>query len=592
MRCLVFLLLICSSLQALSQQKEIDSIEKILENPSLSDTLRIKSLLNLSNSMVAKDTDQALVYANQAMELSNEKKWPRGISTSYNQKGLIAYFKTDYVTALDLFHRALNVSQPHKNALYEASIYSNIGNIYADMEDYDKALENYNQLLKIAKEIPAKKEQIIALVNIATVETELNRYNEAVEKFLEALKLTEDKEFSMFYLVVCNNIGATYRNLSDYKNAVKYYELGIQKAIEQNNNSMHALFLQNIGRIYLDTDRTKEAEDYLLKSIDIATKNKAINFASLSWEALSETYVKQNDGLKALDAYKQHIILRDSTLNDEKKSEIIKKDLEFENEKQQALAQAEIIRQKDIKNGSIIGGSALIGMIFFGLIIYKRKRDAVSQKKEAEFKATVADTELKALRAQMNPHFIFNSLNSINDYISKNDSAAAQNYLTKFAKIMRQTLENSNQKEIALEDDLKLLELYLQIEAMRLQHKFTFEIRVDETLDKENTLMPPLILQPFIENSIWHGISNKEGKGHILIEIKKQGDMLICSVEDDGIGRQSVTLNREHRSLGVEITESRIDILNKLKNSNGKLHIIDKPEGVRVEILLPLQLSF
>ena len=113
----------------------------------------------------------------------------------------------------------------------------------------------------------------------------------------------------------------------------------------------------------------------------------------------------------------------------------------------------------------------------------------------------------------MNPHFIFNSLNSVNDYIDKNDTGTASGYITKFAKLMRMILENSEQKEVTLEDDLKALELYMQLEALRLKNKFTYEIKVDENIDCENTLVPPLILQPFVENSIWHGIAKRTALG-------------------------------------------------------------------------------
>src|SRR5690606_36994453 len=127
---------------------------------------------------------------------------------------------------------------------------------------------------------------------------------------------------------------------------------------------------------------------------------------------------------------------------------------------------------------------------------------AISRQLEAEFNATVADNELKALRAQLNPHFIYNSLNSIGDYFSRNDSEAGNDYLAKFAKLMRLTLEYSERKEVTLAEDMKLIELYLQIEGLRLNRKFTFKIHIDSALDPENTLVPPMILQPFIENSI------------------------------------------------------------------------------------------
>ena len=159
---------------------------------------------------------------------------------------------------------------------------------------------------------------------------------------------------------------------------------------------------------------------------------------------------------------------------------------------------------------------------------------------------------------------------------------------------MRQTLENSNQKEITLQDDLQLIELYMQIEAMRLDNKFSYSIEVDEAIDVENTLVPPLILQPFIENSIWHGISKKEDKGHIKIQIKKDKDMIVCVVDDDGVGLKENKGNSERISLGQSITKDRIDIINKIKKTKGTVVIKNKPEGkgVNVEVKLPLEIAF
>jgi LytS/YehU family sensor histidine kinase len=207
----------------------------------------------------------------------------------------------------------------------------------------------------------------------------------------------------------------------------------------------------------------------------------------------------------------------------------------------------------------------------------------------------VSDTELKALRLQMNPHFIFNSLNSIGDYMHKNETSTAQDYLTRFAALMRMTLENSEFPEIALSEDLKFIELYLQVESKRLPGRFSYAIEVDESIDIENTLVPPLILQPLIENSIWHGFKSKDRTGHILIEIKKEDEMIVCSVDDNGLGRNmNGIVNKNKRSLGIRNTKDRISIINTKKRSDGALKIIDKANdgGTRVEVRLPLQTAF
>jgi LytS/YehU family sensor histidine kinase len=203
---------------------------------------------------------------------------------------------------------------------------------------------------------------------------------------------------------------------------------------------------------------------------------------------------------------------------------------------------------------------------------------------------------MKALRAQMNPHFIFNSLNSISDYIAKQDVKTADRYLTKFAKMMRLILENSEHKQISLAEDLKALELYMQLEALRLNDKFSYEIKIDDEIDQDITMIPPLILQPFVENSIWHVISQKEGRGKILIEIKKENEMINCAVEDNGVGRNHLMQYEPNgiskKSLGMKITRSRIDILNQPGKTRGAVELLDLAKGMRVEIKFPLALNF
>jgi LytS/YehU family sensor histidine kinase len=156
-------------------------------------------------------------------------------------------------------------------------------------------------------------------------------------------------------------------------------------------------------------------------------------------------------------------------------------------------------------------------------------------------------------------------------------------------------LENSEKKEIPLAQDLKALELYMQLESLRLNNKFSYEIKTDKEIDIDNTLIPPLLLQPFVENSIWHGIAKKEGNGRIVVQIKKENKMISCTIEDDGIGRSAAEISEpalEKKSLGMKITKSRIDILNRVKKSNASVELSDLSQGTKAQIKLPLELSF
>src|SRR6476619_5515336 len=146
--------------------------------------------------------------------------------------------------------------------------------------------------------------------------------------------------------------------------------------------------------------------------------------------------------------------------------------------------------------------------------------------------------EMQALRAQMNPHFIFNSLNSINRFILQNNKAEATEYLTKFSKLIRMILNCSANATVSLAEDLEALQLYLELECLRFDNEFIYKITCDPELDTDFIRVPPMLLQPFVENAIWHGLMNKEGEGHLWININQEDSALICTITDDGIGRK------------------------------------------------------
>ena len=328
--------------------------------------------------------------------------------------------------------------------------------------------------------------------------------------------------------------------------------------------------------------------------MDLAREVNSLERQAEAWNTLSDIYESTNRGPEALKAFKNHVQLRDSIASEENKAEVARKEMKFQMEKREALATAELKRERLMKNAAIAGGVILLLTALFGYWSYKRRRDASTRQQTADFKTKVAETELKALLSQMNPHFIFNALNSISDYVSQHNAEKANHYLTKFAHLMRMILESSEKKEITLEEDLKLIETYMEIESLRLNKKLSYEIDVDPGVDASNTLVPPLILQPFVENSIWHGISKKEGPGKICLEIRQVNNSLIYSVDDDGVGRNSVVRqngNHDH-SMGSRISQNRVDIINTLKGTKGSIEIIDKPQGLRVEVKLPLELAF
>jgi ligand-binding sensor domain-containing protein/two-component sensor histidine kinase len=238
----------------------------------------------------------------------------------------------------------------------------------------------------------------------------------------------------------------------------------------------------------------------------------------------------------------------------------------------------------------IIGASVLAFVLIRWRINTVRKQEQQKARTEKE----MLELEAKALRAQMNPHFIFNCMNSIKSLIQQDEKEKATTYLTTFSKLIRTIFQNSDKREITLFDEIETCRLYTQLEGMRFGDRLSYSFDVDEIIDLKSIMVPALILQPFIENAIWHGIMPKEEGGTIHITISKKEDKIFCIVEDDGIGRE-VSMQKNlngspsaHQSKGVRLTQTRLEISNVLNRRNANIGIIDKrnakdePTGTKV----------
>ncbi len=237
--------------------------------------------------------------------------------------------------------------------------------------------------------------------------------------------------------------------------------------------------------------------------------------------------------------------------------------------------------------------------IVIALRIVKIKK---KQKVEFERKVEMSKIELKALRSQMNPHFIFNSLNSIQHYIFNTRSDEAIKYLNKFARLVRVILNNSEKPTVTVGEDLEALKLYLELEQMRFEEKFDFEVKVDDSVDPDYDIMPPLLMQPYVENAILHGLNPLPHKGKLSIDLQSKNNFLICTIKDNGIGREKSNEIRrtmpqnKHKSLGMKITEDRLKILNEINRSQLSVIITDLKDaqgnatGTQVQLFVPISI--
>jgi hypothetical protein len=223
-----------------------------------------------------------------------------------------------------------------------------------------------------------------------------------------------------------------------------------------------------------------------------------------------------------------------------------------------------------------------------------------NEKQLSALQHKTTELEMYALRSQMNPHFIFNSLNSINRFILQNNKDLASEYLTKFSKLVRLIFHNSQTALITIDSEMEALQLYLELEALRFDYHFDFNIAIQQDLDISALKVPPLIIQPFVENAIWHGLMHKEEKGHIEIGLIVENDLLVCRIKDDGIGRKKAAelkgnSKNTHKSMGMRITADRIALLQRQKLIHNTIQINDlvladgSAGGTEIIIKLPLR---
>ena len=348
---------------------------------------------------------------------------------------------------------------------------------------------------------------------------------------------------------------------------------------------------ENIGQLagrYGDHERTcKNCAEVLA----FAERRHMLAFARDAINCITTGYTNMGDWQQALGSQSRYYSLRDSTYDAASREQILKRSLEAEaarREHADALAhEAEVRRVETVAWSAGAGGLLLLsGGVAFALSDRKRRRE--------RYERDAARLQTQVLRTQMNPHFIFNALNSINNYVQTNDRDLATGFLTKFAQLMRLVLESSRHAEGSLKNDLEALRLYMDLERARMQEKFDYIINVDPLIDQETTLVPPLVAQPFVENAIWHGVSGKEGKGHIVLKVEQRGSMLMMTIEDDGVGREptagvSPTTDQPPKtSLGTSITRDRLEMLGKQHGVDSGFHFTDLPQGTRVEVSMPL----
>ncbi len=363
-----------------------------------------------------------------------------------------------------------------------------------------------------------------------------------------------------------NQLTNVYISTGQFDEAIKVQKKILERKDIQQNTDLKIKQIQNLADVYLKNDDDEKALLLLQESYDIAIKNHKTKASKDCIEAMAIIYQKRGNTQKIISLYKQYLSNLEDLINND--VEIVDTKLIAITEEKIAQLEAEkklkdqLIRKKNTFNYVLIFASTiLLGLLLF--IIKTLNSIKIKNKK----------IELQSLRREMNPHFVFNSLNSINNYIAQNDELAANKYLSAYSNLMRSTMENSNKDFISLSTELELLKRYLDLEQLRFSDKFSYTISVDENIDCDTIEIPNMLIQPQVENAIWHGLRYKETKGLLQLDFVLHNKQLLIKIEDDGIGFTKSQLlktknQQSHNSIGIKNTQNRITLLNNLYSKN------------------------
>ena len=500
----------------------------------------------------------------------------------------------------------------------QINLHEELGDVYTAQNDFKNSEKSYQNGLTIAKKhlITPKITDLNSKLgklsftqgnvneantyfnNSLDLASEENKQRSTVEKERVADFYNSNREFDKEIELRKNNL-STLETLND--------EVITENRFLEKDSITTQKTNYKIASAYVQQEKYEEAIPYLKESISQANKKNDLIIEKDATRKLSEIYKAVGNNVEALNNYQSYVILVDK-LYIQKEQEIanaskFSRDLAKKQQRIVGLENERKLSENKLlissKDQQLIASSntkqrlfiysLLAGILLLSLLAFFMYRNNKQQKLNNNLLA------LRSLRSQMNPHFIFNALNSVNSFISSNDERTANRYLTDFSKLMRAVLENSEEDFIPLEKELELLQLYTKLEHFRFEDKFDYSINIDSDIDINKFAIPPMLLQPYVENAVWHGLRYKKEKGNLDISILKINEEIIqIEISDNGIGRQKSkalkTQNQQkHQSKGLGNIQKRVSILNKMYQDKVDVFIEDIINEGGTKVVLTLK---
>ena len=531
---------------------------KYLEDVSPTDEmLRFEVLVNINlGTLLGKydKNEESIIYYDKGLEMSKAHGFDDLTLELMLRKAVSLNYQKKFSQALEILDALYNTAQDIEDLRMMARSKLLLGDVARNSGDIQLSIKFYNDVLRFKN-----------------AEGYLHISGEAYHE-----------------------LGEIYVEQNEAENAIASFKNAVKNRLSSKYPYAALQSYRNLGKLYLDRKQYAEAEKALLSALQFNYPNDFDRMKQNAYLYLAQLYIIQGrteEHLKYDKLYTDMLKSENKTKEDLLKTERSNNLVLVLKQHEEAISEnANTIKQQNI----IITLGALstfliLAILVYAIIVQIRKRNQLTYQVQNQ----LLQSELKALRSQINPHFLFNALNSIQKFVVKNDTLAAEKYLNNFSKLMRYTLDHSDKMTVSIQEEVNNLEMYIKMEQLRAGFKFDYSINIDEELDAYITNVPAMILQPFVENAIWHGLVPNETTGNLEISFTSMKDQILMRVMDDGVGfdlEQKTISKNGHSSAGMRLITERIDLLQNYFKQDFQLQVLSNQserQGTQVNITVP-----
>ncbi len=535
------------------------------------DSMKAEICLLISRACgYTNNLDSGLIYADQGLNLFRTLNDHAGEISMQQQKASMLFNLRQEAQAFENYNTAIKLMSKYNDSTQYMKVQSNAGACLLQLGDYEKAKEYFEKL--VAKYPTEKYYMGQVYANLGSTCVKLEQNELAKQNYLKAIPILDSNGFTNLLGAVYFNLIDVYLNLGDVDSSLEYANKALP-IYEKAHTARLGLLYGGLGNIYMAKENWGQAETFYKKALAIADKNRDWQAAEAATRDLTELNKIIGNISQALYFSEKHNQYQDSLYDQNKIRAIEEYRIQYEAEqKEQRIKQleelnnaksAQLTTRKQNEKLTFAIGLVILFTILLGLFGFYRFR-LFKQKQSAETRLSILNNKLVLNR--LSPHFMFNVLNSAQYYINANDKLNANRYLSKFSLLLRNFLESISVEFHTLQDELKLLREYVDLQRMLKKDSFEFIEEINEQVDL-TAVIPTMLIQPFIENAIEHGTSSE--KPWVKLKISVSNDDVICTIEDNGTGINEST--SEYRSRGMEISSERLALLNKSSKNNFSL---------------------